>query len=122
MTDSIKKVKVVKTESAKLFEVEVITTEIVQVSIPDSFMSEGLIEEWRKGLWHIDCVKDIAEYAARMAQYGDNASHDGLGRINTTSWENNSQEGQVKAVIISEDVEAFVTELGDTTIKFEGCE
>lgn len=43
---------------------------------------EQYLAEFRKGLWEIDGMDDVIEYAARMAaEYGGGYSHDGLGKL-----------------------------------------
>lgn len=60
-----------------------VTKEVeVEIYLPENLISEDTIREWREGLWDIDGVEDIAQYAARMvAEDMEHYSHDGLGTM-----------------------------------------
>lgn len=43
---------------------------------------EKYLEEFCSGLWEVEGMDDIVQYAARMAaEYGSGYSHDGLGKL-----------------------------------------
>ena len=52
----------------------------ITVELPAEFGTEEYLNDFRKGLWHVDSVDDVAKYAARMAAYSENTrQEDGLG-------------------------------------------
>lgn len=54
----------------------------ISVELPAELGTEQAIAEWKKGLWDIDSIDDIAMYAAEMAaKYGGGMEHDGLGLL-----------------------------------------
>lgn len=39
------------------------------------------LAEFRKGLWNVESIDDVVKYAARMAAYYGESTHDGLGLV-----------------------------------------
>lgn len=59
-------------------EIEVVFTE----SLLGGLTEEEYLAEFRKSLWHVESMDEVAEYAARMAAtLGGGYSHDGLGLL-----------------------------------------
>jgi hypothetical protein len=62
--------------------VRVTITKVVEVELPADWGSAENIADWRRGLWHIDGVDDIAKYAAREAAGGcEGIENDGIGLL-----------------------------------------
>ena len=62
--------------------VRVTITKVVEVEFPAEWGSAENIADWRRGLWHIDGVDDIAKFAARMAATGSEGYQtDGIGLL-----------------------------------------
>lgn len=65
---------------------------------------EQYLAEFCKGLWEVEGMDDVIEYAARMAaEYGGGYSHDGLGKLNTEYF-----DPDVIFDVISDDVETEI--------------
>lgn len=65
---------------------EVTITKRIRVNLPDSYATEESIAGWREGLWEIDGVDDIAQYAAILAASGEaECNNDGVGVMMTES-------------------------------------
>ena len=63
-------------------KVRVTITKEIEVTLEDQAATPEFQEEWKKGLWHIDGVDDIAKYAAEMAAiHGPGYEHDGIGLL-----------------------------------------
>lgn len=66
----------VKVTIEKEFEIE------FTPALLNGMTEEEYLTDFRKGLWHVDSMDDIYEYAARMAAYyGGGMQHDGLGLL-----------------------------------------
>ena len=76
------------------YVVRVTITKDVVVHVPKELASEQNIKDWRRGLWYIDGMNDIAEYAANMAAWNGSGSFDGIGRIGTEIDAKYAQEGR----------------------------
>lgn len=64
------------------YTVEVTITKTVKVQLPADLAKPESIEEWRRGLWDIDGVQDIAKYAAEHAASGRAGFNlDGIGYL-----------------------------------------
>lgn len=64
------------------FTVDVTTTKTIKVQLPADLAKPESIEEWRRGLWPIDGVSDIAKYAAaEAASGGAGLNLDGIGYL-----------------------------------------
>lgn len=71
---------------------------------------EQYLEEFRKGLWHVDGIDDVVMYAARMAaDMGGGYEHDGLGLLGECS-STYPRVPDVKFRIVSEDFDAEIVE------------
>mgnify|MGYP001455970057 CR=1 FL=1 len=96
----------------KTFEIEVIRTSRVKVTLPITMSEDTFIDEWERGLWGLDDREaSIAEYAARMAVEFPDSHHDGIGRLITRSWQKpdySANEHQVVAIVTEDDTEAEV--------------
>lgn len=72
----------------KEFVFEVVITKEISVKIPETYMSDKVIEDWEGILWTLDGdtpeekLQDIAAYAAKLKAlgYGD-YSNDGVGKL-----------------------------------------
>lgn len=64
------------------FKVEVTITKVVDVWLEDEAATPEFQAEWRKGLWDIEGIDDIAKHAARMAATGaEGYNLDGIGLL-----------------------------------------
>ena len=103
----------------RTFEVEVVTTSSVLVTLPETYDSPEVIAKWERGLWELENgIEDIAEYAARMAVYAPSGQHDGIGEMITNGYTKPDYEKnkyQVVAIVKDEDTETTTTELSPTT-------
>lgn len=62
--------------------VRVTITKVLEVEFPAEWGSDENIADWRRGLWDIDGVDDIAKFGARMAATGSEGhSEDGIGLV-----------------------------------------
>lgn len=61
----------------KEFVFEVVITKEVSIKIPETYMTDKVIEDWESGLWPLDGdtpeekLQDIAAYAARVKATGE---------------------------------------------------
>ena len=63
-------------------KIRVTITKEIEVTLSNDVESPELQEAWKKDLWHIDGVDDIAKYAAEMAAiHGSGYEHDGIGLL-----------------------------------------
>lgn len=70
------------TEEKIKVRVRVTTEAVYDIYLHHIFGTKEGIEQWRDGLWHIDDINDIAEYAASMiATGGTGVNWDGTGVI-----------------------------------------
>lgn len=71
----------------------------------DGLSQEEYLKEFRQGLWHVDGIDDVFEYAARMAATcGGGYTHDGLGLLDA-SHSTYPRVPDVKFVELDEDIE-----------------
>lgn len=83
----------------------VTVTKEITVELPDMFATDFFIDEWRKGLWSIEGVEDIAEHAAVMAATGHSGLElDGLGLL-APAWSKYPRVPDVKFTVNYEDTE-----------------
>ena len=96
----------------KTYEIEVVYTYRVKVTLPEVMGSEELTKEWERSLWKLDGgIESIAEYAATVVCVAPDRCHDGIGRVITDSWVRPDYDGnhyQVVAIVETEDVEEEV--------------
>lgn len=101
----------------KTYEIEVVRTSRVQVTLPETMSTEDFIESWERELWELDDREaSIAEYAARMAVEAPECNHDGIGRLITGSWQKPNYKDdkyQVVAIVTDDYTEADVISEGD---------
>lgn len=88
---------------------DVTITRRVRINLPDAFDTPEMLAEWCSGLWHIEGVEDIAEYAARLAADGSaEYDNDGVGRMVSEIIANHRKELDPLTVtysVLSDDVE-----------------
>lgn len=105
----------------KTFTIEVVRTDVVEVTLPESYFDEGILQDWEKGLWPLDGdtpeekMKDIAKYVAEMALKAPYGSHDGIGRIFTSNYEKPDYSKDMYATIAIETLEETESEVLDET-------
>lgn len=101
----------------KTYEIEVVRTSRVKVTLPETMSGDEFIESWEKGLWQLDDREaSVAEYAARMAVEFPEGNHDGVGKMITRSWQKPDyaeNKYQVIAIVTDDDTEAEVISQGD---------
>lgn len=69
---------------------------------------EQYLEEWRKGLWPVDDIDEVANHAAKIAATtGGGYTHDGLGLVNDGDY---PRPPDVRFNILDEDVETEAVE------------
>lgn len=95
----------------KSFEIEVVTTKTVRVVIPESYNTEEMIRDWKEGLWYIDGVSDIAEYAADMSANYPGHNHDGVGVMIENSYTEPDYKYNPYQVVAYVEREDFETEI-----------
>jgi hypothetical protein len=72
----------------KTFEIEVIRTCTVKVTLPEALCTDEMIKEWESGLWELDQgIDSIAMYAGEMAALYPGSDHDGIGKLLTESYQ-----------------------------------
>jgi len=96
----------------KTYEIEVVRTATVRVTLPETMATDETIKSWERGLWKLDNREaDIATYAARMAVEFPDSDHDGIGHLITSAWEKpdyGKQEHQIVAVVLDEESEETI--------------
>ena len=96
----------------KTYEIEVVRTSRVKVTLPETMSGDEFIKSWEKGLWQLDDREaSVAEYAARMAVEFPEGNHDGVGKMITSSWQKPDyaeNKYQVVAIVTDDDTEAEV--------------
>ena len=89
---------------------EVTITKRVRINIPDAYDTPEMITDWRSGLWDIDGVDDMAEYAARLVADGAaDYNNEGVGRMLDEVVATHRQDIDPLTVtysVLSEDIEA----------------
>lgn len=89
--------------------VRVTITKVLEVEFPAEWGSAENIADWRRGLWHIDGVDDIAKYAAKMAATGsEGVSEDGLGLVGQRG---NTYGGRAPELIFNETYDDYEAEI-----------
>lgn len=84
----------------------------VDITFPAEFFShykqdhaiEQYLADFRKGLWDVESIDDVAGYAARMAALYGGGKYDGLGRLAPDC----SHDADVKFKIIDEDIDSEI--------------
>lgn len=83
----------------------------VDITFPAEFFShyeqdhvEQYLADFRKGLWDVESIDDVAMYAARMAALNGGGKYDGLGKLAPDC----SHDADVKFKIIDEDVDSEI--------------
>ena len=66
---------------------------------------EKYLEEFRKGLWDVDDINDIAKYAAQMAALYGETNEDGIGTLSPAYL---NKDTFVKYDIIDEDINSEI--------------
>lgn len=96
----------------KTYEIEVVRTSRVTVTLPETMSGDEFIKSWEKGLWQLaDREASIAKYAARMAVEFPDGNHDGIGKLIASRWQEpdyTANEYQVVAIVTDDDTEAEV--------------
>lgn len=91
--------------------VRVTTIKEIQVELTPAVFGglseEQYLQEFRKGLWHVEGMDDIYQYAARMAADGGGRQHDGLGLV-SESYSRYPRVPDVKFDVLDEDVETEI--------------
>lgn len=105
----------------KEFKFEVVITKEVSVKIPETYLSEVVIDDWESGLWSLDGeslddkFRDIAAYAARIKALGFGVyDNDGVGKL-YNEWDDINLKENPYAIIaieLSEDVDSDLLEEG----------
>ena len=109
----------------KTFTIEVVRTDIVKVTIPESYLDEEFQKDWESDLWPLDGItpeekaRDIAKYVALMSLVAPYGSHDGIGRIFTSPYEKPDYSKDMYATIAIEDWEM---ETGSEILRETGWE
>lgn len=106
----------------KEFKFEVVITKEVSIKIPETYLSEDVIDDWESGLWSLDGesleekFRDIAAYAARVKALGFGDCHnDGVGKL-YKEWDDINLKENPYAIIadeLFEDVDSELLEVGD---------
>lgn len=105
----------------KTFTIEVVRTDIVKVTIPESYLDEEFQKDWESGLWPLDGitpeekVRDIAKYVALMSLVAPYGQHDGIGRIFTSPYEKPDYSKDKYATIAIESLEETESEVLNET-------
>ena len=84
----------------------------VDITFPAEFFSryeqdhavELYLADFRKGLWDVESIDDVALYAARMAALNGGGQYDGLGRLAPDY----SHDADVKFVIVDEEFDSEI--------------
>lgn len=101
----------------KTFEVEVVRTCTVKVTLPEALCTPESIKEWESCLWKLrNGIDSIAEYAANMAVNYAGYNHDGVGQMienNFTKPDYEKDPYQVIAIIDEDDTEVRVLNQGE---------
>ena len=101
----------------KTFEIEVVRTCTVKVTLPETLCTAESIKSWESGLWKLDNgIASIAEYAAEMAVNFPGCNHDGVGLLIENDYTKPDYEKdayQVISVIQHDDTEVCVSKQGD---------
>lgn len=96
----------------KTYEIEVVRTATVRVTLPETMATDEVIKSWESGLWPLENREaDIATYAARMALEFPDGYHDGIGRLLTSRFERpdyDKDKHQITAIILNDDCEESV--------------
>ncbi|WP_174874212.1 hypothetical protein [Vogesella oryzae] len=98
------------------YKIRVTTTKDVIVNVPKELTTPESIADWCRGLWHINGVDDIAEFAAKMAANYGSSQHDGIGRIGTdvdARYAPNDRKVDLVYDILDEDDETEIIERPD---------
>lgn len=93
------------------FLVRVTIEKEIKVYLPKSFTEEKYLNEFKRFLWDIDGVDDVAKYAARMVAYFcTGMEHDGIGLLQTKGGNYPRPAGPYDVEIeeISDDCEAEI--------------
>jgi hypothetical protein len=93
---SIKKTVIVTT--TKKIEIE-LTAQVFGDSTVDEYLAE-----FRKGLWPVEGIDCVFEYAAGCAADGGGYHEDGLGLVSPSHWKG-GREGSVKFNVLEEECE-----------------
>lgn len=95
------------------FEMTVVSTKNIEVEFTESVFGgkteAEYLEAFRTHMWPVDSLKDVAEYAGRMAFDGTNQSHDFLGFL-AESHVTSPKVPDVKVWIHGEDIEDLEVE------------
>lgn len=96
----------------KTYQIEVIRTATVLVTLPETMATDETIKSWESGLWKLENREaDIAKYAAIMAVEHPDGDHDGLGRMVTSRYEKADYEKdkhQIIAIVLNDDHEETI--------------
>ena len=92
------------------YKVRVTIEKEITVHLPAHFASDEYLKDFREGLWPVENVGEVAQYAARMAaEMGSGYEHDGLGLLSYSHSEY-PRVPDVKFDLDYEDVTADVLE------------
>lgn len=101
----------------KTFEIEVVRTCTVKVTLPETLCTPEMIKDWESGLWKLENgIDSIAEYAAEMAVGFPGSDHDGVGKMIENSYtkpDYDKNKYQVTAIIDDDDTEVRVLNQND---------
>jgi hypothetical protein len=90
--------------------VVVTTTQTIKIEIDDKFATDEYLDDWRRGLWHIDGVDDVVKHAAEMvAAKMDGCNLDGIGLLGRSD-STYPRVPDTKFEIIDEEVESELVE------------
>lgn len=93
---------------ARKYKMLVTVQKEIEVELTDSVFGgmteEDYLAEFRRGLWHVDSMKDVAEHAGRMAFDGCGSEHDGLGLVDA-HYSKYPRPPDVKVWVHNEDIE-----------------
>lgn len=105
----------------KTFTIEVVRTDVVEVTIPESYLDDEFQKDWESCLWPLEGitpdekVRDIAKYVALMSLIAPYGSHDGVGRIFTSPYEKPDYSKDKYATIAIETLEETESEVLEET-------
>jgi hypothetical protein len=92
------------------YKVRVTIEKEITVHLPAHFASDEYLMDFREGLWFVEDVGEVAQYAARMAaEMGSGYEHDGLGLL-SYSYSEYPRVPDVKFEVDYEDVTAEILE------------